>query len=53
MARRKRQPLLQLSVLYKENGFQKKEDAQKLIEELSMQNPLIPHVLKMELKKGK
>ena len=35
-------------LLYKENGFQKKEDAQKLIEELSMQNPLIPHVLKME-----
>ena len=35
----------------KENGFQKKEDAQKLIEELSMQNPLIPHVLKMERKK--
>ena len=38
-------------LLYKENGFQKKEDAQKLIEELSMQNPLIPHVLKMERKK--
>ena len=38
-------------LLYKENGFQKKEDAQKLIEELSMQSPLIPHVLKMERKK--
>lgn len=38
-------------LLYKENGFQKKEDAQKLIEELSMQNPLIPHVLKMERKR--
>ena len=38
-------------LLYKENGFQKKEDAQKLIEELSMQNPLIPHILKMERKK--
>ena len=38
-------------LLYKENGFQKKEDAQKLIEELSVQNPLIPHVLKMERKK--
>ena len=38
-------------LLYKENGFQKKEDAQKLIEELCMQNPLISHVLKMERKK--
>lgn len=38
-------------LLYKENGFQKKEDAQKLIEELSMQNPLIPHVLKWSEKR--
>ncbi len=38
-------------LLYKENGFQKKEDAQKLIDELKAQNPLIPRVLKMERKK--
>ena len=38
-------------LLYKENGFQKKEDAQKLIDELEAQNPLIPRVLKMERKK--
>lgn len=38
-------------LLYKENGFQKKEDAAKLIAELKAQNPLIPHVLKIERKK--
>lgn len=38
-------------LLYKENGFQKKEDAQKLIDELKAQNPLIPRILKMERKK--
>ena len=38
-------------LLYKENGFQKKEDAQKLIDELKAQNSLIPRVLKMERKK--
>ena len=38
-------------LLYKENGFQKKEDAQKLIDELKAQNPLIPRALKMERKK--
>ena len=42
-----KQTVVAYELLYKENGFQKKEDAQKLIEELSMQNPLIPHVLKM------
>ena len=39
----------QSPVLYKENGFKKKEDAQKLICELSTQQPLICTVEKIEL----
>ena len=41
----------QSPVLYKENGFKKKEDAQKLICELSTQQPLICTVEKIERKK--
>ena len=41
----------QSPVLYKENGFKKKENAQKLICELSTQQPLICTVEKIERKK--
>ena len=41
----------QSPVLYKENGFKKKEDAQKLISELSAQQPLTCTVEKVERKK--
>lgn len=41
----------QSPVLYKENGFKKKENAQKLIFELSTQQPLICTVEKIERKK--
>ena len=38
-------------VLYKENGFKKKEDAQKLISDLSVEQPLQLKVKKVERKK--
>ena len=41
----------QSPVLYKENGFKKKEDAKKLIQELSEQQPLSCTVEKIERKK--
>ncbi|MDD7738770.1 MAG: DNA topoisomerase [Fusicatenibacter sp.] len=40
-------------LLYKENGFKKREDAQKLIDELLKKEPLIPTVDKIERKKEK
>ena len=39
--------------LYKENGFKKKEDAKKLIEELKENNPLTCQITSMEKKKEK
>ena len=41
----------QSPVLYKENGFKKKEDAERLIQELSMGQPLVCTVEKVERKK--
>ncbi|MDD5803553.1 MAG: DNA topoisomerase [Clostridia bacterium] len=41
----------QSPVLYKENGFKKKEDAEKLISDLSVQQPLTCTVEKIERKK--
>lgn len=38
-------------VLYKENGFKKKEDAEKLIRELSEEKPIITEVFSVERKK--
>lgn len=39
--------------LYKENGFKKKEDAQKLIDDLSKKQPLEATITKIEKKKEK
>ena len=39
--------------LYKENGFKKKEDAKKLIEELKENSPLNAQIVSMERKKEK
>ena len=44
-------PYFQSPVLYKENGFKKKEDAQKLIQQLSAVQPLSCTVEKIERKK--
>ena len=41
----------QSPVLYKENGFKKKEDAERLIQELSREQPLVCIVEKVERKK--
>ncbi|MCI5649767.1 MAG: DNA topoisomerase [Fusicatenibacter sp.] len=41
----------QSPLLYKENGFKKREDAQKLIDELQSAEPLTPTVDKVERKK--
>ncbi len=38
-------------VLYKENGFKKKEDAEKLIHELSEEKPIMTEVFSVERKK--
>lgn len=43
----------QSPVLYKENGFKKKEDAERLIQELSREQPLVCIVEKVEQKEGK
>ena len=38
-------------ILYKENGFKKKEDAEKLIHELSEEKPILTEVFSVERKK--